>query len=99
MLKIGDWAKIVDFHKDFDGTIGIIIDENKEVDGGHELLFKAHRHPDRGTMSGKRWFNLEKVQPLPMQLTKQDINDSIDWALDDKDEETFYRLLEMKSNC
>lgn len=96
MLKTGDWAQIQNFNQDLNGTIGYVLD-TKEVEG--EALFKAVRHPNKGVMNGKRWFDQEQLKPLELEVLQDDLNTMIDLSLDLKQKDWFDAWAQDKAKC
>lgn len=91
---VGDWVEAINSGSHWDGLIGYIEDERE---GGGEFKFRAVRHRTRGRMAGAVWIPKDYFKPLEEGLTKSDIDQLIDWALDERDKETFDRLVAIRN--
>lgn len=95
MFKGGEWIEIVNFHELADGTI-CYVQRVKDFADDQELYCVAVRNKRGGVSNGARWLPSRNCYKLPNELEKNDLNDLIDWALDERDEDTFMRLTGMK---
>lgn len=92
MIKVGDWVEVVNFNNDLNRTKGYIVELDDEFS---EALFISVSHPKWGKVIGKQWFDLVFLSPINNKRETGDLKALIDWALDERDEETFKGLVEL----
>lgn len=94
MLQVGDWVEIISTGGEMDGTICYVLQVDHE-DGTCEI--KGVRHPNGGRIGGKRWVEFEFVRSMKTGITIGELNDLIDWSLDEMDQKSFMYYSRMKN--
>ena len=95
MIKVSDWVQTnLTFHSMEmpKGTIGFVLG----VDGESVSIQPTYNPNERLKKRYIRTINKMYVDLLPSEPTKEEWNYLLDWALKDKDEQTFNELLNRK---